>query len=130
MGLASFIRIKCTNCCFENSTYASKRVDNKENTFEVNTRSIYARRCGGGHKNLEMTRTNYESLSEKLHTATEKVAINSMIQAAVELKEVEGCDVGVSFDGSWQRRGYSSCNGVGTAISITTGKILDCEILS
>ena len=27
-------------------------------------------------------------------------------------------------------RGYSSCNGVGTAISITTGKILDCEILS
>ena len=26
--------------------------------------------------------------------------------------------------------GYSSCNGVGTAISITTGKVLDCEILS
>ena len=53
-----------------------------------------------------------------------------MIQAAVELKEIEGCDVGVSFDGSWQRRGYSSCNGVGTAISITTRKVLDCEILS
>ena len=47
----------------------------------------------------------------------------------MELNEIEGCDVGVSFDGSWQQRAYSSCNGVGTAISIT-GKVLDCEILS
>ena len=47
-----------------------------------------------------MTRKNYDSLSKKLQTATEKVAKLSMIQAAVELKEIGGCDVRVSFDGS------------------------------
>ena len=81
------------------------------------------RRCGGGHKSLEkfcgimnmpppMTRKNYDSISDKLLSATEKVAKNSMIQAAVEVKDIEGCDVAISFDGSWQRRGHSSCNGV------------------
>ena len=29
-----------------------------------------------------------------------------------------------------KKRGYSSLNGVGTAISITTGNVLDCEVLS
>ena len=38
--------------------------------------------------------------------------------------------VGVSFDGTWQRRGHSSLNGVWAAISITTWKVLDCEVLS
>ena len=37
-------------------------------------------------------------------------------------------DIGVSFDGTWQRPGHSSLNGVGAAIPITTGKVLDCEV--
>ena len=41
-----------------------------------------------------------------------------MLEAAMEIKEAEGGDIGVSFDGTWQRRGYSSLNGVGTAISV------------
>ena len=105
-GLASCIEMKCTNCC------KHQHIPQKGWTIlKVNTRSIYAmRRCGGGHKHLEtfcdilnmpppMTQKNYDSLSEKLNKATEKVAKTSMIQAAVELKEIEGCDVGVSFDG-------------------------------
>ena len=36
-------------------------------------------------------------------------------------------DVGVSVDGTWQRRGF---NGVVTAISIDTGKVVDVEIMS
>ena len=39
-------------------------------------------------------------------------------------------NVGVSVDGSWQRRGFSSLNGVVTAISIDSGKIVDTEIES
>ena len=96
-------------------------------------------RCGGGHKHLEkfcgimnmsplMTQKNYDSLSEKLNNTTKMVAKTSMIQAAVVLKKIECCDVGASFDGLWQCRG--SCNGIGRAISITTGKVFDCEILS
>jgi len=39
-------------------------------------------------------------------------------------------DVGVSCDGSWQRRGYISLNGTFTAISLDSGKILDTEVMS
>ena len=40
------------------------------------------------------------------------------------------CDVSASFDGTWQRRGYASLNGVLTAISIENGKCLDYECLT
>lgn len=39
-------------------------------------------------------------------------------------------DVGVSIDGTWQRKGFSSTLGVTTAISIDTGKVLDVAIMS
>ena len=77
-----------------------------------------------------VARKNYDKLSYKLGIAIDKVAKNSMIQAAVEVKACKGTDIGVYFDGSWQKRGYCSMNGVGTAISVTTGKVLDTEILS
>ena len=45
--------------------------------------------------------------------------------------ETEGSvyDTAVSCDGSWQRRGYSSINGLVTAIRIDTGKCLAFETL-
>ena len=43
---------------------------------------------------------------------------------------IQTIDVGVSVDGTWQRRGFSSNNGVVTAISIDTGKVVDVEIMS
>ena len=36
-------------------------------------------------------------------------------------------DIGVSNDGSWQRRGYSSMNGFVATISMDVGKVLDIE---
>ena len=38
-------------------------------------------------------------------------------------------DTLVSFDGTWQKRGYASLNGVATAMS-SQGKRLDVEIMS
>jgi len=40
------------------------------------------------------------------------------------------CDVGVSVDGTWQRRGFSSLNGAVAVLSIDTGKVLDVDIMS
>ena len=34
------------------------------------------------------------------------------------------------MDGSWQRRGFSSTDGVVTTISVNTGKIQDREVMS
>ncbi|KAL3277938.1 hypothetical protein HHI36_013279 [Cryptolaemus montrouzieri] len=39
-------------------------------------------------------------------------------------------DVSVSLDGSWQRRGHTSVNGVMTAISGESSKIIDIEVMS
>ena len=39
-------------------------------------------------------------------------------------------NVGVSVDRTWQRKGFTSLNGVITAISIDSGKVLDVAILS
>ena len=39
-------------------------------------------------------------------------------------------DTAVSVDGTWQKRGYSSFNGVVTAISMENGKVVDTEALT
>ncbi len=39
-------------------------------------------------------------------------------------------DIGVSYDGSWQKRGHSSHNGVETVIDLITGLPIDYQMLS
>ena len=54
-----------------------------------------------------------------------------MIDAVKEISQSSSIiDTAVSVDGSRQRRGFSSSNGVVTAISMDTGKILYCEPMS
>ena len=47
-----------------------------------------------------------------------------------EPKENGNYNVGISADGTWRKRGYSSLYGVVTAISIVTGKVVDYEVMS
>ena len=54
-----------------------------------------------------------------------------MKHAAEEVKVKEGtADIAVSFDGSWQKQGHSSLNGILSAISVSTGKVLDYGVKS
>ncbi|GFX89419.1 integrase catalytic domain-containing protein [Trichonephila clavipes] len=59
-----------------------------------------------------------------------------MIKAATEIVEKQqnlSSDIvkcGISVDGTWQRRGYTSMNGCVAAISVDTGKVLDIEVMS
>ena len=39
-------------------------------------------------------------------------------------------DIAISYDGTWQKRGYQSLHGVGIAIDIVTGLVVDFEVLS
>ena len=39
-------------------------------------------------------------------------------------------DIAVSYDGTWQKRGHSSHNGIGCAIELLTGLPIDNEVLS
>ena len=48
-----------------------------------------------------------------------------------EVTEIKGTsDIGVSVDGTWQKRGVASLNGVVGAISTTNFKVLDVEMMS
>ena len=51
--------------------------------------------------------------------------------AAEEVKEKEqSADIAGGFEGSWQKPGHASLNIIVSAISVTTGKVLDFEVKS
>ncbi|GFW35875.1 hypothetical protein TNCV_1927061 [Trichonephila clavipes] len=60
----------------------------------------------------------------KLLPAASQAANNSMLESAKSIAECSN-ECGVSVDGTWQKRGYSSLNGCVSTISVDSGKILD-----
>ena len=143
-GSARYLALKCSSCGFVRHFYSSKTVESDRRgmkLFDVNVRTVYGLRAiGGGFSSLRkfcgylnmtkpLTQKNFDRLSRQIMMATINVAEKSMSDAALELRETENTDVGVSIDGTWQKRGFSSHNGVVTAISIDTGKVLDSEIM-
>ena len=143
MGLSSFLNIVCENCDHISDFHTSKKCGSSK-SYDVNRRAVYTMRAiGQGFAGLEkftslmnmpkpMTQRNYDKIVKTISRYTKEVAEETMAEAVEEVKEgsIGVVDIGVSVDGSWQRRGYSSLNGVVTAISMTNGKILDCEPMS
>ncbi|GFW69269.1 hypothetical protein TNCV_486181 [Trichonephila clavipes] len=71
-------------------------------------------------------KTCFPQSRKKLLKATERVAQENINAALSEIKGSNSfTKCGISIDGTWQRRGYSSLNGCVSAISVDTGKILD-----
>ena len=111
--------------------------------FEINIRTVYGMRTiGVDHTGLEnlcgmlnmpkpMTVKQFNYNSNMLCHAAKGVAEKSMVVAVNDLrKDADVIDIGVSVAGTWQRRGFSSLNGVVAAISIDSGKIVDVEPMS
>ena len=75
----------------------------------------------------------YRKCNTALSKAAKAVAMRAMNDAAIEVRG-ENPDpltrCGVSCDGTWQPRGYSSLHGCVTTLSIDTGKCLDVEVLT
>ncbi|GFT45899.1 uncharacterized protein TNCV_2250421 [Trichonephila clavipes] len=85
---------------------------------------------------LFLSKTAFRNQELKIQQAASIVSIESMKNAATEVKKLKNSPLesisycAVSMDGTWQKRGYSSHNGCISCISIDTGKILDIEIMS
>ena len=149
-GLASYLSVKCCICGFVINRYTSSVLPNDDKrdhrgmkTYDINARSIYAlRSCEVGHTGLEkicglmnlpkpVARNNYDNISNRIGDAAKFVAERSMIEAAEEENRLEGTDnISVSVDGTWQKRGFASLNGVVIAIGVKNGKVIDGEALS
>ena len=84
-----------------------------------------------------ITQAPYDSIKKSLLRSYTEVSHASQAKAAKETKEELGLlgiddvvDCSVSVDGTWQKRGYSSLNGVVTLMSNANGKCLDTQALS
>lgn len=115
----------------------------KEGTesYEVNLRLVYAMRCIGkgmtaaeefsGVMNLPSPPI-FRPFEKILNVAAKNVCQLSMDMALEEAVALNDGDpkITAAFDGSWQKRGHTSLNGVISASSPETSKIIDVEILS
>ena len=77
-----------------------------------------------------VSKKNYQKLSHKIRDTAKTVAEASMSAAIEEVKKEGATDIGVSVDGTWQRRGFSSLNGVVVAVSTSNFKVVDMEAMS
>ena len=150
-GLCQFFNTKCISCHWEKTFSSSKEL--KQSTpgrkhYDVNVRSAIAfREIGRGHSAIEkfcgimnipsaMNKFSYENtLKTVLHNSyitagqfSMKKGAEEVIRENIHVPSDNVKPATVSFDGSWQRRGYASLNGVLTAIS--QGKCIDIEIMT
>ena len=75
-----------------------------------------------------VTPKNHHAVANKMKDAARTVAEASMAASADEAKQNDGtADISVSMDGTWQKRGFSSLNGVVVAVSTSNFKVLDVD---
>ena len=150
MGFSHKLVLNCVDCKNYNETFTSNECQNDRNVqdrrkFEVNVRAILAfREIGRGHAAMEtasrclnmhsLSEIPFQSIQKELHAAYKEAANDSMQNAVREIKDKLPSDSNqipkccVSLDGTWQKRGHSSINGVVTAMS--NGKCIDAHVMS
>jgi hypothetical protein len=119
-------------------------------TFEVNARAVISfREIGKGNESMKrfntlfnmpppLSRSSHNEINLSLHGIYKESAEDSMTQAAKEVREIikpnnapdDIIDTAIGIDGSWQKRGYSSLNGVITGISPENAKVIDCNVFT
>ena len=145
-GFAICFLVKCSACLWTHkamSSEACKVPRKKKNSIEVNIRMALAmRNLGIGYEGIQtfcmhmnmpdpMNKTAYQRTINVLHNAYMHVAAESMKQASDDVKVKEdSSDIAVSFDGTWQKPGHASLNGLVTAIALSTGKVIDFQVKS
>ncbi|GFU75592.1 uncharacterized protein TNCV_2863071 [Trichonephila clavipes] len=109
-----------------------------DKTNELNTRFVYGLRLIGrgvsAGRKLCAVLLAFRQQEKKLLSIATSIGekMNYAAKGIRQLKKsIHGTvNCGVSVDGTWQRRGFSSLNGCVSAISVDTGKIIDFETLS
>ena len=131
---------------------ATKSPGSGKKPFDVNIRSVIAmREIGKGHTALKtfcglmnipapMTQKTYLETQKHVSSKYIEAAEVNMKSAADEVRkkvididepgvaEDEIGNITISTDGTWQRRGFSSRNGVVTIIANATGKCIDYRV--
>lgn len=155
MGFAQSLHLECKNskkCSYQSDVvYSSPRLggsDKMEVPFEINTSmTMYAVQLGKGYQALQdlkgalgmdcMAKAAFVRHQRKIQDASEEAttkhfaSVAEVVRQAYPEQEPDGVvDITVSFDGTWQKRGFSSRHGVGSVIEVKTGLVVDFEVMS
>ncbi|GFV67310.1 CCHC-type domain-containing protein [Trichonephila clavipes] len=138
-GLCSHMNLKCKNCSFFKGFPTTEKMKGSclINSSIVLGLRIIGKGFSAGKKLCAflglpfLSKLAFRIQERKLLKATERVAQENINAALSEIKGSNSfTKCGISIDGTWQRRGYSSLNGCVSAISVDTGKILDIEVMT
>ena len=156
-GFSYKIKVQCTDCGKEIlSMFLCQRVGSATSSrtpFDINLRAVLAFRgigcgfssmkdwCGTMNFPNSFAYGTFSSHQNKLELASksvfDKMSEQSHESIRAAYKEIgivpddQGVlDIAVSYDGTWQKRGHSSHNGIGCAIELLTGLPIDYEVLS
>ena len=148
--------IKCAICewtYFFNSSQAFSMPDRDTRgvkSQEISVRTVVAfREIGQGHEAMKvfasilnmpppMSLFSYNEINSDLLKFYEAAACDSMKDAVTEVRnknfptaaENDIVDIKIGIDGSWQKCGHSSLNGVCTAVAKTNRKVVDYQVFS
>ena len=147
--------ITCSNCSnWSKDYYTSKTLPSTKpgrKAVDINLRTVVAfRENGKGHSDIEsvcgimnlsppMNKTAFKKTMTRLYNSYKRVTQDNMSQVAEsvrksfmkdEYNQDEIVNIDASFDGTWQKRGFSSLNGIVTVISNDAGKCIDFHVLS
>lgn len=151
-GLMSALSLECSSCEQATSLQTSATITQRGRSFDVNRRAVYhSLETGSGYKGLAsfcsimsmpcISKVAYYKQLEVIMEAQEDEAQEEMNRAGQKLHQTvleesdeqdsnAVVDVAVSFDGTWAKHGFSSLIGVVFVISVDTGEVLDCHVLS
>eukprot|EP00795_Rhopilema_esculentum_P000086 gene86-9701_t len=152
MGFSYLMILSCQKCDWKEEKRTSETLVNStpgQSSFEINLRMIMGfREFGQGLASMytlcrvvnmppPMSKPAYNKAVKLLQPFYTEVAVSSMKKAAEDTKSFlnqsneEGpVNCSVSIDGTWQRRGHASLNGVVTAIAKESGKCVDFQVKS
>lgn len=159
LGYANSFNISCNECDYYTTFNSSARLPRTTNTkappFDVNRRMVHTfSAMGKGLRGLEVfsMHFNMKAMQNKSYRAHKKALLDATTQNVEKNLEMARCevrkanmifsgndtdlnsneplDITVSYDGSWHKRGFTSKYGVGCCIEMTTGLVIDFEVLS
>lgn len=153
-GMTVKFKLQCTSCSeILFSNFTSPVLSSTDKSYDINQRLVFATKANGigyqqassfmAHLNLPLpiSDTAYnnklgslansckKALREHL-TLVHQIVRKQYISDGLASADTDVIDISVSYDGTWQKRGHTSHNGIGVAIDMHTGYVVDFEVLS
>ena len=155
-GFAVKGSILCSHCETTKKEYLCQRIGKSKSVtegFDINARAVLAFRgigcglsairqwCGIMNMPYTISQNMFTKNQQKVQEASKATFNEISEQSRKAITEAYSdlgihaddrgiLDIGVSFDGSWQKRGHTSHNGMASVIDLMTGLPIDFEVLS